>query len=112
MKDKLKIGVAVAVFTVGVIGYYFSIPLGGLGQIASLVLGVLLGAGIYITTAQFAQFRRFVRESRAELGKVVWPERQETLQNTAVVIAMVLFVGAFLWLVDWILFTTVRYIMG
>ncbi|HKJ87006.1 MAG TPA: preprotein translocase subunit SecE [Gammaproteobacteria bacterium] len=53
-----------------------------------------------------------MREARVELNRVVWPTRQETLQTTGVVIAMVLFVGAFLWVVDWVVFTAVRYVMG
>ncbi|NIP14454.1 MAG: preprotein translocase subunit SecE, partial [Pseudomonadales bacterium] len=74
--------------------------------------GPLLGAGIYATTDQFSQLRRFVREARTELSRVVWPSRQETIQTTAVVIAMVLFVGVFLWVVDWIVFSAVRAVMG
>jgi preprotein translocase subunit SecE len=112
MSDKAKISAAAAVFAVGVIGYYLLAAQGGLAQVASLVVGALLGAGIYISTAQFAQFRGFVRESRTELNRVVWPSRQETIQTTAVVIAMVLFVGVFLWVVDWIVFSAVRFVMG
>ncbi len=53
-----------------------------------------------------------MREARTELSRVVWPSRQETIQTTAVVIAMVLFVGVFLWVVDWIVFSAVRAVMG
>ncbi|HKL77642.1 MAG TPA: preprotein translocase subunit SecE [Gammaproteobacteria bacterium] len=112
MSDKAKIGVAATVFAAGVIGYYLLGAQGGMAQVGSLIAGALLGAGVYITTAQFGQFRGFVRESRTELSRVVWPSRQETIQTTAVVIAMVLFVGAFLWLVDWIVFSAVRFVMG
>jgi preprotein translocase subunit SecE len=112
MSDKAKTSAAVTVFAVGVIAYYLLAARGYWVQMGSLVLGALLGAGIYATTAQFAQFRQFVRESRAELSRVVWPSRQETVQTTAVVIAMVLFVGAFLWVVDWIVFSAVRMVMG
>ena len=112
MSDKAKIVAAVTVFAVGVLGYYLLGAQGGLAQVGSLFAGVLLGAGIYVTTAQFSQFRGFVRESRTELNRVVWPSRQETIQTTAVVIAMVLFVGVFLWVVDWIVFSAVRFVMG
>lgn len=115
--DRGKIIAAIAVFAAGVLGYYL-VPVRGTGfqasgiQIGSLVLGALLGAGIYATTDQFSRFRHFVRQARAELSRVVWPSRQETIQTTAVVILMVLFVGAFLWVVDWIVFSAVRLVMG
>ena len=42
----------------------------------------------------------FVRESVAELHKVDWPNRAQTIQGTVVVIIAVLIVGAYLWGVD------------
>ncbi|WP_373654419.1 preprotein translocase subunit SecE [Thiohalorhabdus methylotrophus] len=108
---------AVAVFAAGVLGYYFlgGQVLAGQGEwarYASILIGGVAGGGIYYTTEQFSQLRRFIREARVELSRVVWPSRQETLQTTAVVIGMVLFVGAFLWIVDWVVFSAVRYVMG
>ena len=38
--------------------------------------------------------------ARAEVRKVVWPTRQETMQTTLVVMVMVVVVGIFLWLLD------------
>lgn len=112
MSDKAKTSAAVTVFAVGVVAYYLLEMQGPWVQLGAILLGALLGAGIYATTAQFAQFRQFVREARAEISRVVWPSRQETIQTTAVVIAMVLFVGVFLWVVDWIVFSAVRVVMG
>jgi preprotein translocase subunit SecE len=48
----------------------------------------------------------FVRESRDELKKVTWPERDEVTSFTIVVIVTVLIVAVFLGLVD-TLFTTI-----
>ncbi len=42
----------------------------------------------------------FIRESVAELKKVDWPNRAQTIQGTVVVIIAVLIVGAYLWGVD------------
>jgi preprotein translocase subunit SecE len=44
--------------------------------------------------------RRYFRELRSELKKVVWPTPQQTLKNTLIVLACVLVVGAFIWLFD------------
>jgi len=39
-------------------------------------------------------------EVKVEAKKVTWPERKETVQATIMVIAMVLFIALFLWIVD------------
>jgi preprotein translocase subunit SecE len=43
---------------------------------------------------------RYFRELRSELKKVVWPTPQQVLKNTLIVLACVLFVGAFIWAFD------------
>lgn len=43
---------------------------------------------------------KFSKEARAELKKVHWPLRQETMQTTLIVVVMVVVVGLFLWGVD------------
>lgn len=48
---------------------------------------------------------KYLRESREELRKVSWPSRQETRNNTLLVIGISIFVAVFLGLFDF-LFTT------
>jgi len=43
---------------------------------------------------------QFVREVVAELKKVTWPTRQETLKLTVVVIAISVIVGVFIGILD------------
>ena len=43
---------------------------------------------------------QFAVGTRAEVRKVVWPTRKETVQATLVVIVMVIIVGLYLWLLD------------
>jgi preprotein translocase SecE subunit len=50
----------------------------------------------------------FIRESWAELLKVDWPNRAQTIQGTVVVIIAVIIVGAYLWGVDQIVRPFVR----
>jgi len=49
---------------------------------------------------------------RAELFKVVFPSRQETLQMTLVVMVMVMVSGLFLWGVDSIVLWVIRWLTG
>jgi len=48
----------------------------------------------------FRRIRDFFGEVRAEIKKVIFPGRSETLGSTAVVIVFVLVVGVFLSLMD------------
>lgn len=43
---------------------------------------------------------RYFRETRAELRKVHWPTRQETVRLTQIVLAVTVSMGLFLWLSD------------
>lgn len=54
---------------------------------------------MYFTT-QGKQIYAFAQESRLEMLKVVWPGRQETVQTTMIVMAMVAVTGFVLWAID------------
>ena len=43
---------------------------------------------------------RFFRELKAELKKVAWPTRAETMRNTGIVIVCVIIVGIIVWVFD------------
>jgi preprotein translocase subunit SecE len=53
----------------------------------------------------------FVRESRDELKKVTWPERDEVTSFTIVVIVTVVIVSLFLWVIDTFLMTIIKTVM-
>jgi preprotein translocase subunit SecE len=46
---------------------------------------------------------RFLRETRSELRKVVWPTRREALNMTAIVLAVTLLMAAGLGVLDYLL---------
>ena len=45
---------------------------------------------------------RFLRETRSELRKVVWPTRREALNMTAIVLGVTIIMAAGLGMVDWL----------
>lgn len=65
-----------------------------------------------IETGRLAQFKIYLTEVRAEVGKVVWPTRKDTMNTTIIVFGMVVVVSLFLWMVDAILALIVRQIIG
>ncbi|MBU0494739.1 MAG: preprotein translocase subunit SecE [Chloroflexi bacterium] len=55
---------------------------------------------------------RFLRETRGEMRKVVWPTRRETINLSFLVIVVSLAMGMFLWLLDLIFERGVGLLVG
>ncbi len=97
----------------GAIGafYYF-----GDQSLLLRVVGLLVAAGvaaaILLQTEKGRAAWSFMRESRTEVRKVVWPTRKETVQTTLVVIAMVSVVAVFMWALDMLLAWIVHSVIG
>jgi len=54
----------------------------------------------------------FARETRAEIAKVTWPSRKETVQTTIIIVVMALLAGVFFLIIDWLLGFAVSHILG
>lgn len=67
---------------------------------------------VVLQTRQGKQVMGFVRESRMELRKVFWPTRQETVQTTLVVAAMVIILALMLWGIDSFLMWLIGWLTG
>ena len=50
----------------------------------------------------WGSIRRYFRELRSELKKVVWPTSAQVLKNAAIVCGCVIVVGVFIWLFDFV----------
>ena len=55
---------------------------------------------------------RFVREVRAEIGKVTWPSRKETLVTTGLVFVLSGLAAAFFFIADQVIGIGVRALFG
>jgi preprotein translocase subunit SecE len=58
------------------------------------------------------RIRRFLAETRVEMGKVTWPTRAELRESTKIVIVATFIVAVFIGLVDAVLTTIVRRLLG
>ncbi|HYH11818.1 MAG TPA: preprotein translocase subunit SecE [Thermomicrobiales bacterium] len=61
------------------------------------------GRGI-ISSERTEGIRKYVRETNAEIKKVVWPDRETTRNLTLLVIALSAVLGMLLGGIDWVLF--------
>lgn len=48
----------------------------------------------------FSRIGKWSRELKSECKKIVWPTRQQTINNTGVVIACCIVIGVFIWVLD------------
>lgn len=55
--------------------------------------------------------KNFLYEVKAEMGKVTWPARKETIATTWLVVLIVLLIALYLGICDWILTKIIQYIL-
>lgn len=60
----------------------------------------------------FKRFKKFLTDVKAELKKVTWPTKEETIKQTGVVLVVVAFTGIFLFVIDTGLTSFVKMIIG
>jgi len=112
MLETIKLSGAVLLLLVGVVGFYYFGDASTLYRVLALLAVAGVAVGIIMTTQPGQGAWSFLQESRTEVRKVVWPSRQETVQTTLIVIAVVILIGIFLWLVDMFLGWAVQLFIG
>ncbi len=53
-------------------------------------------------TRTWGKVKKYFRELRSELKKVVWPTPKQFLKNAAIVVGCVVAIGIFIWLFDFV----------
>jgi len=98
--DLVKWLVVAALVAVGVVGnqYFSAEPV--LYRVLGLVVLAAVAAFVAFQTARGQAFAVLLKEARVEIRKVVWPTRQETMQTTLIVVAVVLVMALLLWGLD------------
>ena len=103
--------IAVALIIVAAAGNtYFATQLSLVVRVLALVA---LGAGAVAAAALTNQGQKtihFIKESRTELRKIIWPTRPEATQTTLIVIAMCVVVSLVLWGIDSIIVRLVAFL--
>jgi len=112
MVEKIKLLVAFLLVVAGIAGYYYLQENAAVLRLVSVLAGLLLGAGVALSSESGKRFFAFAKASVAEAKRVVWPTRKETLQTTGVVIIFAITMALFLWAVDSGLMLAVNEMMG
>lgn len=107
----LWIAIAVIFIAALVANYYFAniaLPIRIIAWI--VIFGGLLGLAAITNQGRVAI--RFMGEAKIELRKVFWPTKQETVQTTLIVMAMVIVTALILWGVDAFMMWIISWLTG
>jgi len=109
--DKAKLGAAVALVLAALVAYYLLGQKGALIQWAALLVCLVGGVVVFLSSLQGRRLIGFGRDAWREVQKVVWPTRKESMQMTAYVFGFVVIMALFLWsgdnLIEWVIFSLV-----
>ena len=99
--DHWKTILAILIVVAGLALYYVN-PLGfnGLTKVLITLVVLALAITVFVKSDRGDQFIHFLKETRIELRKVVWPTRQETIKTTGIIMVAVIIIAIFLWIVD------------
>lgn len=112
--DWVKLIVAVALVAAGIFAYnYYAIQVPGkFLRLMMVFAGIIAGGLVYMTSTLGPKTREFLKESRFELRKMVWPTREEALRTTWVVVIAVMVISLILAFFDLIIQQILKFILG
>jgi preprotein translocase subunit SecE len=100
MVDRIKIAAAALLLLAGLVGFYYFSTLPLVARVGMVLAGFAAGIAVGWFSAPGRQLVAFAKESIAEVRKMVWPTRKESLQIAGAVFAFVVLMALFLWIVD------------
>ena len=112
MPDALKWFVAAALLFAGLTGFYYFAEHSTLLRVIGVLIGIGAAAVVAVQTERGHAIWEFMRDSRTEVRKVVWPTRKETTQTTLIVMGVAGLVAVIMWGLDSILAVLVRLLLG
>jgi preprotein translocase subunit SecE len=95
-----------------ILGYYYFDSQPAVIRAVGVLVGVAASLFVFTRSPKGAVVWEYVRGSRTEIRKMVWPTRQETLQTTLIIGVFVLVFAIFLWLLDMALVEIVQFLTG
>ena len=108
----VKLVVASLLVIGGVAGYYVLANQANWLRWVAVAAGIVLAAVVIAFSKYGTALKQFMAESRVELRKIVWPNRQETGMTTLVVIVFLFIAGIFFWGLDLALAWATRALTG
>ena len=111
-KDNALVILSIVALLAGVVAFYWyeEDPLAL--RLAMVGTGLVAAVGLAWVSWYGREFWQFAQAARVELRKVVWPEREDTVRTTVLVIVFASLMGLFFWVLDLILTWLIRLLTG
>ncbi|KGQ34054.1 preprotein translocase subunit SecE [Gallibacterium genomosp. 2] len=110
LNSTLWIGCVILVLIAAVGNIYFGDQFSSVVRVPAMVVLLLLALFVAAITNQGTIARTFLKESRIELRKIIWPTRQEATQTTLIVMGVTVVVSLILWGLDSIIVSLINFI--
>jgi len=101
--NRIKLALAVLVVAAGIVGFSMLEDRGTFARLGVFLASLVLAFVIVWFSDTGKRTVGYLRDSMAELRRVVWPSRQEATRMTGVVFVFVAIMAIILWLFDKIL---------
>jgi len=69
-------------------------------RVVALIIMAVAALALTLVTTQGQSFLKLLKEAQVEARRIVWPTKDETMQTTMIVCAVVVFMSLVLWGVD------------
>ena len=111
-KDSLLWGLVFIILVAAVVANSLYSELSVAIRAAAVVVALGVAGLLAYQTNKGKNTVAFAKESRLEMRKVVWPNRQEAIQTTLIVLVVTAVVGLFLFMLDGLLVWLVNLVTG
>lgn len=98
--DKVKVVLAIILLVAGIFAYSFFTEYNIYARLGMFIAGLVLAIGLFAVSEVGKRAFGFATGSYAEMKRVVWPSRKETIQMTGIVFAFVSVMAILLWVID------------
>ena len=110
--ETLKVVVSATLLLLSLIGYYYYSDAHAVVRVLGLIGGIALSGMVFYRSDKGRSWFGYLSHAQKEVKQVIWPTRQETVQMTLIVFAVVIVMSIFLWLVDMFFLWAVQMLTG
>ncbi|QCI18040.1 preprotein translocase subunit SecE [Buchnera aphidicola (Aphis nasturtii)] len=93
------------------VNYYF-IKVNFFIRTALIIFLIICTIGILIYTEKGKSILLYIKASKSEMQKIIWPKYKETLYTTLIIIFVTMFMSLILWGIDNIIFRLIAFFIS
>ncbi len=110
--ESVKNFAALLILLGSIAGYYIYSDAHAVVRVLGLLAGVAVASFVFYQSETGRSWFKYLSSTRKEVRQVIWPNRQETVQMSLIVVIAVIIMSIFLWLVDMFFLWAVQLLTG